>query len=100
VPVEDITTATQLFRIVQEAINNAAKHAGAKHIGVELKADDFQITFEVRDDGVGIPRDVDHATGMGLRIMRHRASAIGANLSIVPARGGGTLVTCSLPRSH
>jgi PAS domain S-box-containing protein len=99
-PVEDTATAAQLFRIVQEAVNNAAKHARAEHIAIELKTDDSQITFEVRDDGVGIPKDLEHTTGMGLRIMNHRADVIGANVSVGPASGGGTLVTCSLARSE
>jgi PAS domain S-box-containing protein len=97
-PVGDTATATQLFRIVQEAINNAAKHARAKQILVELKTDDSQITFQVRDDGVGIPDDLEQAPGMGLRIMHHRAGVIGANLNVGRADGGGTLVRCSLPR--
>ena len=94
----DTATATQLFRIIQEAINNAAKHARAKHIAVELKTDESQITFQVRDDGVGISDDFEQTTGMGLRIMRHRAGVIGATLNVGPADGGGTLVTCSLPQ--
>lgn len=97
-PVEDTATAAQLFRIVQEAVNNAAKHARAKNIVVGLKTDQRQIRFEVRDDGRGIPEGLKHATGMGLRIMNHRAGVIGANLKIGPADGGGTLVICSLPR--
>jgi PAS domain S-box-containing protein len=102
-PVGDTATATQLFRIVQEAINNAAKHARAREIAIELKTDDSQITFEVRDDGVGIPDDGipgdrERTTGMGLRIMHHRAEVIGATLNIGPADGGGTVVACSLPR--
>jgi PAS domain S-box-containing protein len=98
-PVGDTATATQLFRIIQEAINNAAKHARAECITVEVKADDGQITFLVRDDGVGISGDVEQSTGMGLRIMQHRAGVIGATLTIRPADDGGTLVACSLPRS-
>ena len=97
-PVEDTATAAQLFRIVQEAVNNAAKHARAKNIVVGLKTDRRRIRFEVRDDGAGIPNDVKDATGMGLRIMNYRAGVIGANLKIAPADGGGTLVVCSLPR--
>ena len=97
-PVEDTATAAQLFRIVQEAVNNAAKHARAKNIVVGLKTDQRQIRFEVRDDGLGIPEDLKHVTGMGLRIMNYRAGVIGANLTIGPADGGGTLVICSLPR--
>ena len=96
--VADTATATQLFRIVQEAINNAAKHARAKQITIELKTRNGQVSLKVRDDGVGIPDDLEDATGMGLRIMQHRAGVIGATLNVGPADGGGTLVTCFLPR--
>jgi signal transduction histidine kinase len=97
-PVGDTTTATQLFRIIQEAINNAVKHARAKQITVEVKTDAGQITFQVRDDGAGLPTDEEQTAGMGLRIMHHRAGVIGATLNVRPADGGGTLVTCVLPR--
>ena len=96
-PVDDTATATQLFRIVQEAINNAVKHAGAKHIDVDLKADDRQIALEVRDDGKGISEGLEHTPGMGLRIMQYRAGVIGAVLSVQKASGGGTIVTCLMP---
>jgi len=97
-PIADTAVATQLFRIVQEAINNAVKHARAKRITVALQSDGGQITFNVRDDGVGIPDDLEHATGMGLRIMHHRAGVIGATLTVGRTDGGGTTVTCSLPQ--
>jgi PAS domain S-box-containing protein len=97
-PVGDTATATQLFRIIQEAINNAVKHARAKQITVEVRTDAGQITFQVRDDGVGLPAEPEQTAGMGLRIMHHRAGVIGATLNVRPADGGGTLVTCVLPR--
>jgi len=98
-PVEDTATATQLFRIVQEAINNAVKHAQADAITVELKADDGQVVFEITDDGIGLPDDSRRASGMGLRIMNYRAEVVGATLNISSTIGGGTVVTCSLPWS-
>ncbi len=96
--VGDTATATQVFRIVQEAINNAAKHARADTITLEVKTDDGQTIFEVRDDGVGIPADRGPSRGMGLRIMHHRAGVIGATLSVRPAGERGTCVRCLLPR--
>ncbi|MHC4398343.1 MAG: PAS domain-containing sensor histidine kinase [Planctomycetota bacterium] len=98
VPVKDTATATQLFRIVQEAVNNAVKHARARSIRIEVTPDRGQIEFCVRDDGVGIGEDLDRLTGMGLRIMQHRATMVGAILSALPAEGGGTLVVCTVPR--
>jgi len=96
--VDDTAKAAQLFRIVQEALNNAAKHARAKQITVEVKAGDGQAVFEVSDDGVGISQESERTGGMGLRIMHYRAGVIGAVLSVGPAPGGGTLVRCALPQ--
>jgi len=95
---DDTAKAAQLFRIVQEAVNNAARHARAKRITVEVKAGAGQAVFEVSDDGVGISPDGERAGGMGLRIMHYRADVIGALLSVGAAPGGGTLVRCVLPQ--
>lgn len=97
-PVElaDNFSATHFYRIAQEAINNALKHSQAKHIRVCLTDGDGPIILRVTDDGVGIPDALPHGRGMGLRIMRYRAELIGAELSIEPADGGGTSISCSL----
>ena len=89
VGISDTDTATHLFHIVQEAVNNAARHSGARHITVDVVADAVQTAVTVTDDGKGMPVDADTA-GMGLRIMRHRARMIGGSLEIRPAAGGGT----------
>jgi len=99
VPVEDAGVASQLFRIAQEAVNNAAKHAQAEHIAVKLGRKDRRITIQVHDDGVSIPGDLKQTGGMGLRIMQYRAAVIGATLDIRPGDGGGTLVTCTLDQN-
>jgi len=96
--VGDTAKAAQLFRIVQEAVNNAARHARAGEIAVEAKGDAGRAVFEVRDDSVGISPDKQRAGGMGLSIMHYRAGVIGALLSVGPAPGGGTLVRCALPQ--
>ncbi|MHC4405246.1 MAG: GAF domain-containing protein, partial [Planctomycetota bacterium] len=96
VPIDDNHTATQLFHVASEAVRNAVKHAGASEIVIGLDAVDGQLALWVRDDGVGIRCRPDQSSGMGLRIMRHRAGIIGATLEIEPAEGGGTLVTCTI----
>lgn len=95
-PVLDAATANQLFRIAQEAVNNAVKHGQADQITVEFSGNDREITLRVLDDGVGIRQDLEQTTGMGLRIMHYRARVIGATLDIRPAKTGGTLLTCTL----
>lgn len=98
--VPDTAAATQVFRIVQEAVNNAAKHAKARQITIQLDGGRGQTTFRVRDDGIGITRNQEHASGMGLQIMQHRAGVIGATLTVQAADGGGTVVACTLPGSE
>jgi chemotaxis methyl-accepting protein methylase/two-component sensor histidine kinase len=97
-PIEslDNTTATHLARIAQEAITNALKHGRARHIVVSLERRGAALALKILDDGVGIGNLPEASQGVGLRIMRHRANLIGAELRVVPVHGGGTLVTCTL----
>ena len=97
--IDDTATAAQLFRIIREAVNNATKHARASRITIEAQNGSDSLVFSIRDDGVGLPTDPESSDGMGLRIMQYRAGVIGAVLSIGPADGGGTLVTCAIPRN-
>ncbi len=85
-----------LQRIAQEALANAVRHAGATRIDVSLTCRNGVTRLEVRDNGAGRPPELAPAGpgGLGLRIMRHRASAIGAEFSIDDAPGGGTVVRC------
>jgi len=96
----DAFTTTYLYRIAQEATNNAAKHSGADRIEMSLTREDDGVTLRVADDGCGLPDDLSRAAGMGLRIMRYRAGAIGARLQVRGAKGEGTIVTCVLPRQE
>jgi PAS domain S-box-containing protein len=97
VEVERNEAATELFRIAQEATTNAVKHGQASQVALSLKADGRKLTLRVQDDGVGIDEQVARsAGGMGLRIMRYRAAAIGAKLAVRAVPRGGTLLTCIL----
>jgi signal transduction histidine kinase len=98
VPVEDNYTATQLYRIAQEAITNALRHGQASHIRVTLEARGYYLTLRVTDDGIGLPPVEVMGEGMGLRIMRYRAGQIGAQLSVRCGANGGTVVLCTLFR--
>ena len=86
----------QLYRIVQEALNNALKHARAKKILIHLEVSGPNFLVSVQDDGVGIAPSVSGLGGMGLHIMRYRARTIGATLEILSNISGGTTVVCSL----
>jgi signal transduction histidine kinase len=98
VQVADAVTANHLFRIAQEAVSNALRHGRARHVHVALHAEDDTLTLTIRDDGVGVPSLIDERKGLGVRLMLNRAGLIGGTLTIGPAEGGGTLVTCILSR--
>jgi len=89
--------ANHLFRIAQEAVNNAIKHGQSRHIRIRLCPESEDLVLTVRDDGRGLPADVHNRTGMGLHIMNYRATMIGATLQVQRHAEGGTSVSCSLP---
>jgi two-component system sensor kinase FixL len=89
--------ATQLYRIAQEAAHNAVKHARATEMTIRLILEDGHLKLTIHDNGSGFSRDLRIAEGMGLQIMRHRAEAIGAALSIQSSPKDGTSVSCSIP---
>jgi len=95
--VEDNHAATHLFRIAQEAVHNAAKHAAARQIRISLEPDTRGARLEVRDDGKGLPPDWQSRDSLGLRMMRHRAGLIGAELQVESSPGTGTRVICLAP---
>jgi chemotaxis methyl-accepting protein methylase/signal transduction histidine kinase/PAS domain-containing protein len=97
--IDNSRVATQLYRIAQEAVTNALRHAEAEHITIRLHAEGGTTTLMVSDDGVGIHHRVPNENGIGLRIMRHRAMSMGAVLSAGPGADGGTVVTCTLPQA-
>jgi signal transduction histidine kinase len=94
----DTVTASHLFHIAQEAVRNAARHGQPDRIIITLQAGLNGLTLTVNDDGIGIKSTGGPARGMGLRIMAHRATMIGAAFSVQAAPGGGTKVSCHLPR--
>lgn len=90
---------TQLLRIVQEATHNAVKHAHADKITIHIMWSSPYIELEVRDNGRGIPKEVNKGNTMGLRIMSYRAGIIGGELSIDSSEESGTRIHCRVPLS-
>jgi len=90
-------TAVHLYRIAQEAISNAVKHAAPTEIVVEFKRARSGLRLTVRDDGKGMPKKLKSSTGLGLAIMRYRATMIDAEFRLISAPGRGTKVSCALP---
>jgi PAS domain S-box-containing protein len=89
------TTATHLFRIAQEAVNNAIKHGHARCVTISLIPDHDRALLTIEDDGSGLPQVRDDSRGMGLHIMSYRAKMINATLSVKPRPESGTVVTCA-----
>jgi signal transduction histidine kinase len=84
------------YRIVQEALTNARRHAPGAAVDVELRYADDGLRMRIRDNGPG-PPPVPSEGGHGLLGMRERAAAVGGKLTTSAARGGGFLITARLP---
>ena len=96
--IEDNNAATHLYRIAQEAVNNAIRHGKARHVWMTLAETDRHITLTVKDDGKGVPQPLPATRGIGIDIMNHRVRLIGGTLNICRAPEGGTILTCSFPK--
>jgi signal transduction histidine kinase len=96
VQIQDSTVATQLYRIAQEAVTNAVKHAAARQIDIRLVKRGPEVTLAIIDDGVGISDELPQPEGLGLRLMRHGAALIGATINVRRNNAGGTIATCKL----
>jgi len=94
---DDANTATQLFRIAQEALSNAMKHSEASHITFSLERRDGVLELRVTDNGNGFVRTTPDGRGLGMDTMTFRARSVGAELRIESEPGKGTSVLCYLP---
>jgi len=91
-----------IYRILQEALNNVAKHSKAKTVRVSLRQTEAELEFTIEDDGKGIDAEVlarqkDSGAGMGLESMQERAELSGGSFAIRSAGGEGTVVQASWP---
>jgi two-component system nitrate/nitrite sensor histidine kinase NarX len=96
----DASVEIQLVRIVQEALSNVRKHAGASHVQVVVEADDESVGVEIVDNGHGFDPLLPDRTGwprLGLQTMRERAQAIGGGFEVVSAPGKGTRIAVHVP---
>jgi PAS domain S-box-containing protein len=86
-----------LYRIVQEALANVARHAKARNVALRLERERRDVVAIVRDDGVGFDAEAARGVGLGLVTMRERAEIMGATLAVGPRRGAGTEVRVTVP---
>lgn len=90
--------ATSLFRIVQEALTNVLRHAGATRVNIELGMKGGCVALEINDDGSGITEAGTTGPGsLGILGMRERAASLGGVLEVAPRAGGGTRVAAWFP---
>jgi signal transduction histidine kinase len=88
-------TATHLYHIAREAVTNATRHADPDCVRIDLDVTDGRGTMSVADNGTWKAPETN--SGVGLRIMHHRATLIDAELTFDHAAGTGTTVTCRFP---
>jgi signal transduction histidine kinase len=93
--------ATQLYRIAQESLTNSLKHGNASEIRISLTLSSSQTVLEISDNGAGFdPKEKQNKSsesGMGLRIMKYRASILGGELQVSRNGSNGTTVLCTIP---
>jgi len=96
---DQISSSVQIniYRIVQESINNAVKHSGAKTIDIQIIESDGKLICAIEDDGIGFNVDSNAGSGLGIQSMRTRVSAMSGNLNIDSKKNIGTLITAIIP---
>jgi len=91
-----------LYRVAQEALRNAARHAEAKHVELRVRHDAMSATLEVTDDGRGfdVKRAEERRPGMGLFSMRERVALVNGTLTLTSAPARGTRIVATVPLEH
>src|SRR5690606_27060439 len=89
--------ATAVFRIFQEAVTNAVRHAKATRIDVQLWLERGNLRLDIADDGIGVPEIAPRASSLGLLGMRERARRAGGDCTIRRREPRGTIVALSVP---
>jgi signal transduction histidine kinase len=97
--IADNAVAVHLYRIAQEATTNAIKHGQATEILISLKVTTSGVVLRVQDNGCGLPKNGPKNTGMGLRVIQHRARMIGGTAAIRPRNECGAVVTCTFRKN-
>jgi signal transduction histidine kinase len=95
-PVLDREISIQLYRVLQEALNNVARHAQSNHADVRLRVSPAEVVLEVEDEGVGFKKS-GNGRGMGLVSMRERAELVNGRIEFLDGRGGGCVVRLTVP---
>ena len=97
IAIHDANRSTHLYRIAQEAVNNAIKHGHAKNIVISLSAENEFGCLRIRNDGGKLAETSAHPAGMGMQIMNYRARMIGGSLKVEGGADRGVAITCVFP---
>ncbi len=95
--IHDENLATHLYRIAQEAVNNAIRHGKSRNIAIGLSGKNGTGVLTIQDDGEGFPSKQEKQPGVGLSIMNYRADMVGGSLKVQANEGQGITVTCMFP---
>jgi len=96
VMIEDNSVAMHLYRIAQEAVHNAIKHASCDMITISLTREISKVTLKIEDDGIGLPDNGFNMSGMGLHIIQYRCNIINGKFWITRGAKKGTVLGCSI----
>jgi two-component system sensor histidine kinase NreB len=88
---------TALYRTVQEALTNASRHALASRVDIEVDREGDSLCCVIRDDGIGFDVASSGGSGLGLKGMRERLSAVAGTVQIASAPGNGTQIRLRMP---
>ncbi len=94
---DESAVTEHLYRIVQEALNNALKHSSATLIRVTVCKRGNSVEISITDNGIGLSKARPEVSGMGLRTMSYRANLVGGKLVATEGPNGGAVLTCTLP---
>ena len=97
--IENQSKALHLYRIIQEAVNNAVKHGKAGRIDIQIMEHDHHLSVEIQDDGIGFSDHPSDQDGKGIQIMEYRAKMMGGNLDLLRTESNRTMVRCLIPHS-
>ncbi len=98
--IDDANLSTHLYRIAQEAVNNAIRHGEAKSITISLFAGTNFGTLKIANDGASLPEPDAKSSGMGMQIMNYRARMIGGSLNVESGEAHGVTITCLFPLTN
>lgn len=100
-PLKDSNTASNLFRIAEEAARNSTRHAKPTELRLSLRHDQKDLILDIRDNGTGWPpSEADRKVGVGLHVMSQRAKLLGGELTVQSSPEQGTHIQCRVPLQH